>query len=284
MKRRSGDSWSYSFSSKNIIEGTFKILRIIKENGGAIHKRKLSEIIKDLTEDRMEPPRLFLEQLELIRPISGNYNITEKGRKVAEMIERGVNIVSAKEIFEIVKERYQVARYLDKFITSPGRQSFKRKEFDEFVINEWLLDFGYEKDDKIDRDNALGLAEWLGLIKWNDEKQEYQINKEIKPEFSHIEFLMIIRELATFRNEWLTLDLCEKLRIRYKEYMADPPEITFILDRLIELQKENSNIIEFSPGWPTPPIPSSYALIKFDPKYVAIIQVPTSWRTVRIKK
>jgi hypothetical protein len=194
VRKRSGDSWSYSFSSERVINGTFDILCEIEANGGAISKRSLSERIRKLTADKTEPPKLFLEHLELIKPISGNYNITERGRKIVKMIE-GRDVTFVKVIFELIKERYQVARYLDKFISSPGRQSFKREEFDKFVIQEWLLDFGYEKDDKIDRENALALAKWLGLIKWNEEKQEYQINREFKPDFSYIEFLAIIREI-----------------------------------------------------------------------------------------
>jgi len=240
IRKRSGDSWSYSFSSQNIIEGTFDLLKNVQYEGGSVAKRTFATRVKDVTSDTTEPPRRFLEDLKLIEPVSFNYNVTERGKMVVQLLERGARDLDfSKRIFDLVKERYQVARYLEKFIAPPGRTAFKKEEFEKFVINEWLLDFGYEKDDRIDRDNAIAIAEWLAMIKWDLEKKEYVINKEFKTEFSEIEFLTIIRELANFRNEWATIDFCEKLRVRYGEYMRSLPDIDFILERLIELQKEN---------------------------------------------
>lgn len=281
VKKRSGDSWSYSFSSAELIEGTFNLLRNIQYEGGSIPKKTLSTRIRDLTVDKTEPPRMFLEHLELITPVSFNYNITDKGRRVVEMFEKGRDTEFAKEIFTLVKDRYQVARYLDKFIATPGRQSFKQDDFDSFVIREWLFDFGYEKDDRIDRENVLALAEWLGLITWDENCKEYLINREFKPEFSDVEFLAIIRELASFRNEWSTIDFCEKLRARHREYMRDPPDMDFLLHRLIELQKENSSTVEFSPGWPTPPVPPAYAFMRFVSQHIATLRAPANWRELK---
>lgn len=281
VKKRSGDSWSYSFSSEELIGGTFNLLRNIEYEGGSIPKKTLSNRIKELTSDKTEPPRRFLEDLELITPVAFNYNITEKGRMIVEMYEKGRDVDFARAIFNMVKDRYQVARYLDKFITTPGRHSFKPEEFDNFVIKEWLFDFGYEKDDRIDRENAIAVARWLGLITWDDDCKRYIINREFKPEFSDVEFLAIIRELANFRNEWSTIDFCEKLQARYREYMKDQPDMDFLLHRLIELQKENSGTVEFSPGWPTPPIPPAYAFVRFVPKYIATLRAPANWRELK---
>ena len=281
VRKRSGDSWSYSFSSQNLIEGTFNLLLNIHYEGGSIPKRTLSTRIKDLTSDTTEPPRRFLQGLKLIEPVSHNFNITGQGRKIAEMFEKERDQNFSKDIFDLVKERYQVARYLEKFITPPGRESFKKEDFEIFVIAEWLRDFGYEKDDRIDRENALTMAEWLGLIRWDADQKKYVINREFKPEFFDIEFLAIIRELANFRNEWSTIDLCEKLRVRYGEYMKHPPEMDFILDRLIELQKENPGAVEFSPGWPTPPISPAYAFIRFTPQHIATLRAPGNWREIK---
>jgi len=280
-KRRTGDSWSYSFSSSNIIKDTFDLLRNIQYEGGSIAKRTLSTKVRDITSDATEPPRRFLQDLKLIEPVSFNYNVTEQGRKVVEMLEGERDTDFSRRIFDLVKDRYQVARYLEKFIVAPGRYTFKREDFKKFVISEWLLDFGYEKDDRIDRENALAMAEWLGMIAWDSERKEYVVNREFKPEFFDIEFLSIIRELANFRNEWTTIDLCEKLCIRYREYMKYPPDINFILERLIELQKENVGAIEFSPGWPTPPIPPAYAFLRFNPRHIATLRSPRNWREIR---
>jgi len=279
VKKGSGDSWTYSFSNKRLIQDTFDLLKKIYDEGG-IHKKTLSTKIRNLTSDQSEPPRKFLEHLELIRPVSAVYNITEKGKRIVEMLKEGKRQDFAKEIFEMIKDRYQVARYLDKFIAAPGRLNFKKEEFKEFVIQEWLVDFGYEKDDRIDRENALTVAEWLGIIKWDDERKEYIINRRFKTKFFDTGFLSIIRELAYFRNEWSTIDLCEKLRSRYREYMSDPPSIDFILERLTELQKENPGTIEFSPGWPTPPIPPAYAVIRFNQRHIATLRAPVHWREI----
>lgn len=281
VKRRTGDSWSYSFSISNLIEGTFSLLRNIEYEGGVIQKRVLTTRVKDLTSDITEPPRRFLQDLKLIEEVPHNYNVTEQGKKIVEMLERGRDPGFSKYVFNLIKDRYQVARYLEKFIAPPGRRSFRKEEFEKFVIDEWLLDFGYEKDDHIDRENALATAQWLGIIKLDAERKEYVVNREFKSEFFDIEFLAIIRELANFRNEWTTIDLCEKLRVRHGEYMKHPPDITFILERLIELQKENIGAIEFSPGWPTPPIPPAYAFLRFDPRHIATLRAPRSWREIR---
>jgi len=259
-----------------MIEETFNLLCEISEVE-LIQKKTLSAKIREITKDATEPPKRFLEHLRLIESVSHNYRITEEGKNVVKLFEED-KILFAKKVFELVKERYQVAKYLDKFISSPSRHSFKREEFDRFVIQEWLLDFGYEKDDRIDRDNALAIAEFLELVTFDEERQEYIINRKFKPFFSYIEFLAIIRELANFRNEWATLDLCEKLQARHSEYMTNPPDIDFLLQRLIELQKENKGIVEFSPGWPTPPIPSAYAFIRFAREHIATLRAPSSWK------
>lgn len=281
VRKRSGDSWSYSFSSQDMIKGTFDLLRNIQYEGGSIPKKSLRTKIQSITYDTTEPPRRFLEDLKLIEPVSFNYNVTEQGRMVIEMVEKGLDPETCKNLFELVKERYQVARYLEKFIAPPGRLTFKKEDFEKFVIDEWLLDFGYEKDDRIDRDNALAVTEFLGMIKWDTERREYIVNKEFKTEFFDIEFLTIIRELAIFRSEWATIDFCEKLQVRYGEYMKSLPDVEFILERLIELQRENTGAVEFSPGWPTPPIPPAYAFLRFDPTHVATLRTPKNWKEMR---
>jgi len=264
-----------------MIKGTFDLLRNIQYEGGSIPKKSLRTKIESITYDTTEPPRRFLEDLKLIEPVSFNYNVTEQGRMVIEMVEKGLDPETCKNLFELVKERYQVARYLEKFIAPPGRLTFKKEDFEKFVIDEWLLDFGYEKDDRIDRDNALAVTEFLGMIKWDTERREYVVNKEFKTEFFDIEFLTIIRELANFRSEWATIDFCEKLQVRYGEYMKSLPDVEFILERLIELQRENTGAVEFSPGWPTPPIPPAYAFLRFDPTHVATLRTPKNWKEMR---
>ncbi|MEM3829403.1 MAG: hypothetical protein QXP36_09365, partial [Conexivisphaerales archaeon] len=68
---------------------------------------------------------------------------------------------------------------------------------------------------------------------------------------------------------------------RYRDYMKDQPDMDFLLHRLIELQKENSGTVEFSPGWPTPPIPPAYAFVRFVPQYIATLRAPANWRELK---
>jgi len=277
-RKLTGDSWSYSFSSFKIIEGTFNILKGIYDANGSVHTKTLSSWINEVTDGKEDSPRKFLVDLGLIEKVSGVYNITDRGRELVESMEKGMTKTFSIKVFDMIKERYQVARYLDKFISPPGRQTFKKEEFVKFVINEWLLDFGYEKNDHVDRDNVLAVAEYLGLIKRDRDRNEYIIDKDFKIGFFDIGFLATIKELAKLRNEWPTIDLCKRLQDRHGEYMQAMPDLDFILDRLIDLQIENSAIIEFSPGWPTPPIPPAFAFIRFSPTYVDAIRTPKNWK------
>lgn len=275
--RRSGDSWGYFFSSERIIEGTFDLLREVEAEGGSMAKKSFRSRMSNLTSDRTEPPRKFLEDLGLIESVSFNYNVTDMGRWMIRLLEEGKRRDFATEVYRLVKERYQIAVYLDKFIASPGLFSFKKKEFETFVVSEWLLDFGYWKDDRIDRENALAVADWLGVIRSDTESQEYAIATDFKTEFFDIEFLAIVRELANFRNEWATIDFSERLQVRHREYMKARPDILFVLNLLVELQKVNARAFRFSPGWPTPPIPPAYAFMIFDPRGVATLRAPRGW-------
>ena len=268
-----------------MIKRTFDLMKDIQSEGGSIPKRRLETKIREITSDTTDPPRRFLEDLKLLEAVSFNYNITEQGKMVLEMVEKGLEgLETSKKLFDLVRERYQVVRYLEKLIAPPGILSFKKEDFEKFVIHEWLLDFGYEKDDRIDRENALAVAEFLGIIKWDSETKCYIVNKSFKTGFSDIEFLTIVRELANFTSEWATVDFCEKLQVRHAEYTSSLPDVEFILERLIDLKRENAGAMEFSPGWPTPPIPPAFAFLRFAPRHVATLRSPKSWKEMRSSK
>ena len=66
-RKLTGDSWSYSFSSFKIIEGTFNILKGIYDANGSVHTKTLSSWINEVTDGKEDSPRKFLVDLRLIK-------------------------------------------------------------------------------------------------------------------------------------------------------------------------------------------------------------------------